>query len=362
MTIDLSYRDIHGNKREAQETANCYVINKPGSYCFPLVYGNSIKDGISNKKAYTKYHKDQKDFYDYKYNIINRPEITYKVKDAKIVCSDSNDFLAIQNIHINKNYVFFDVTQISKDGANYILGIYDEEDKVIWSWHLWLWGDELRDIKIDNDIVVLNINLASKKSDNNIINAFYQWGRKDPLFINTKIIKNSGRKALSSFNNISDSIKMPDTFIISDGLSIDSKLYSKIVIQKGINYWNANYPNPDPRLYTEIVEKTIYDPCPCRYHVPRTNINKGLINGINYKNGIIFNNALFLYTGCLFDGIFKENDITGNYWCSSPYGYNLDTGILGSTYISINKDKLNYSGVRNIRNDQFGASVRPQKE
>ena len=52
--IDLSYRDIQGNLKEKQETANCYVISKPGNYCFPLVYGCGILDSKENPVSYTK--------------------------------------------------------------------------------------------------------------------------------------------------------------------------------------------------------------------------------------------------------------------------------------------------------------------
>ena len=47
--IDLSYRDIFGNLRDKQETANSYVISKPGNYCFPLIYGCGIFGGNDNK-------------------------------------------------------------------------------------------------------------------------------------------------------------------------------------------------------------------------------------------------------------------------------------------------------------------------
>lgn len=36
-----------------QNTANCYVVSAPGYYCFPLVYGNAIKNGTTNTPAYT---------------------------------------------------------------------------------------------------------------------------------------------------------------------------------------------------------------------------------------------------------------------------------------------------------------------
>lgn len=36
-----------------ENTANCYVINGPGHYCFPLVYGNAIRNGADNPAAYS---------------------------------------------------------------------------------------------------------------------------------------------------------------------------------------------------------------------------------------------------------------------------------------------------------------------
>ena len=51
--LDLSYVDVKGNTMTQQSTANCYVIHNPGTYKFPTVYGNSIKNGADNKSAYT---------------------------------------------------------------------------------------------------------------------------------------------------------------------------------------------------------------------------------------------------------------------------------------------------------------------
>ena len=35
-------------------TANCYVVNAPGTYRFPLIYGNAIRNGADNQEAYAK--------------------------------------------------------------------------------------------------------------------------------------------------------------------------------------------------------------------------------------------------------------------------------------------------------------------
>jgi NADPH2:quinone reductase len=36
-----------------ENTANCYVVNAPGYYSLPLVYGNAIKNSATNASAYT---------------------------------------------------------------------------------------------------------------------------------------------------------------------------------------------------------------------------------------------------------------------------------------------------------------------
>lgn len=44
---DLSVRSGKVN------TANCYIVNAPGKYSFPLVYGNAIKNSVANTSAYS---------------------------------------------------------------------------------------------------------------------------------------------------------------------------------------------------------------------------------------------------------------------------------------------------------------------
>lgn len=43
--IDLSNQSPNGEPYATRETANCYIVNRRGSYRFPLVYGNKTSDG-----------------------------------------------------------------------------------------------------------------------------------------------------------------------------------------------------------------------------------------------------------------------------------------------------------------------------
>lgn len=47
---DLSVKTPNGDTKKTAETANCYIINRRGSYKFPLVYGNKPSDG--NEEPY----------------------------------------------------------------------------------------------------------------------------------------------------------------------------------------------------------------------------------------------------------------------------------------------------------------------
>ena len=63
---------------ESQNTANCYIVNAPGTYKLPLVYGNAIKDGTDNTTTYTKAAEDVdgiKDFVNHLDNVISNPYI-----------------------------------------------------------------------------------------------------------------------------------------------------------------------------------------------------------------------------------------------------------------------------------------------
>lgn len=50
--VDLSMRDVNGNPTATMNTANCYLVHARGTYKFPVVYGNGIKNGVTNTIAF----------------------------------------------------------------------------------------------------------------------------------------------------------------------------------------------------------------------------------------------------------------------------------------------------------------------
>ena len=268
-----------------QETANCYIISEQGNYEFPLVYGCGFMNGKENPRSYAG-----DNFLDYNGEIINTPEINYKIKDVKIISWDSDPEI-IKNITIKENYIKFSITKVPKGGANYIIAIFDDQDTIIWSWHLWLWSDDLKDVRIGN-YTFLNIPLASRLEDEKLNIGYYQWGRKDPILDNiSKIEKRS--------SNTMEAIQNPNTLYYNAGGNwnwIDNS-----------NYWGK--------------EKTIYDPCPAGYRVPEKEALVNIIKCESYKKdpikgGIQFNDMFIPLSGIKYsDGIFYK-DIRGVFWCN----------------------------------------------
>lgn len=52
VNVDLSMRDVNGNPTSTMNTANCYMVHAGGTYRFPIVYGNAIKNGATNTIAF----------------------------------------------------------------------------------------------------------------------------------------------------------------------------------------------------------------------------------------------------------------------------------------------------------------------
>ena len=318
--IDLSYRDIFGNLRDKQETANSYVISKPGNYCFPLIYGCGIMNGNDNKISYTipgKLH--QLDFYDYQDKIINTPEINYKGEKIRIISWD-NSRDVIRNIKIVKDYIYLSISSVPEKGGNYILALFDKYERIIWSWHIWLWSEKLENIDIGNH-KLLNTNLASKYDrTGHLINWFYQWGRKDPLCYLGRMI--NIRECAKS---VGQSIQNPNTFFANDDSYNNNWVNEKFFY----NYWNARLE--------ESVDKTIYDPCPPGYTVPGYRVFYELIKyrWDDKKRGWIFKGDIFFpasgyRSSCTLVGKF------GFYWYVGDDS-EISTGRLSFDSININK-------------------------
>lgn len=183
---DLSRKDPNGNDYASQETANCYIVNRIGTYQFPLVYGNK-----SNEEPEASYfvdhlgtrisHKLIKDQIEAKnpneYTTIvegstrKRTTYTWTAADnasdpqslrAQIVWQDASGMLA--NVNATSTSISFQV--VTNTPANAVIALqarkvteYQKKDgedweldtsqgtsgyeiagdwETLWTWHIWM--------------------------------------------------------------------------------------------------------------------------------------------------------------------------------------------------------------------------------
>ncbi|MGP1621536.1 MAG: fimbrillin family protein [Candidatus Cryptobacteroides sp.] len=346
--VDLSMVDVKGNTLAGgQSTANCYVIHNPGTYQFPTVYGNSIKNGADNKSAYTSSKQGQSNILSPFINAygqgITKPQID-NIANACLIWQDTKDL--ISNISYNANYVSFEVKKETIHNGNAIIAVRDASNTILWSWHIWVTEEDLTPVEITNhnniNYSILPVNLGwcglgtatdyaqreikvkIKQRDSNkivelVLNqkghsegdrkggncTFYQWGRKDPMLPGNGIgdtdkscyttddryqfaYQDHGEPLNTT--DIKEYIRNPHKFNIK--WEMDGKYY---------NLWSTDNARTDGN--DEVVIKSVYDPSPVGYSLPASNAFTGFTttgsytrNPAEYNVNGDFNKGWYFYT------------------------------------------------------------------
>ena len=351
----------------ARNTANCYIINGFGKFKLPLVYGNGVKQGVNNPKAYAYTWSDSYGtdmghgvFLDHTGNQINDPWITAQVgamTGAEIVWEENN-VINPNSVELSDDgdYLCFEIEKSDVQPSNALLAVRDANG-IAWSWHIWVTafdfannitelscnvngttrsakfaqrnlGWRTPEIKNYHDHKTIKVRVAqndpmgehvdhSLTQDGGVVslsgaNLIYQNGRKDPFpYIRmdlTGFTTNSTTGALASVSyankdlftqegctyNDSDqpsadySIKNPTSFI-AHGTANNSNWFK----QNDAQYpGRQGYPCWDPEgsitygaaklnaINYGTHTKTIYDPCPVGFMVPKS----GALVILNYTS------------------------------------------------------------------------------
>ncbi len=336
-----------GGGSEIVNTANCYIINNPGHYRLPLVYGNAIRNGADNSGAYTSSRTDRDilpQFVDYKDLPISSPYVydSGTPADAVLLWQDSQNLVTGVSLDDTKQWIEFAVDGSTIRPGNALVAVRDTEGKIMWSWHLWVTSyDPYDNSSADNGCIRLGELEAMKtylgfvgkryvftgeersciakitqngtnetrtvsftQSPTKEIHGFfpvYQWGRKDPL----------RGKSTSPFGNTlsltwTPQMKMTDMpqygeYLYAskkqDGLTIGMSIQepnTEFNLKSAYGYWYAyEGDNTAKRSNTNLwnngntyykqMIKTVYDPSPVGFVVPDKHYLTFLIDIVKTK-------------------------------------------------------------------------------
>ena len=338
--VDLSHRDIHGNTHSnGKTTANCYVIHNPGTYKFPAIYGNAMKNGVDNKSAYTSSKQGQSHILSPFINAygqgITKPQIE-GINNACLIWQDTKDL--ISNIsYTGDGYVHFSVDKATIHNGNAIIAVRDNSNTILWSWHIWVTEEDLTPVEVTNyqgikyNFMPINLGWCGlnndyytqrevlvkiKQTEGNKVQevilrqtkfelshrngncTFYQWGRKDPMLPSDGITQSNGIGDMDktcfttedryqfaykdhgvplNTNDIKEYIRNPHKFNTKP--EMDGLYY---------NLWNIDNEKTDEN--DEKVIKSVYDPSPVGYSLPASNAFTGFTTtGQNTRNPAEFN-------------------------------------------------------------------------
>ena len=325
---DLSTHNLAG-RPTPMSTANCYIVNAPGWYKIPLVYGNAITDGVENRDAYEKSpnldYKDRAISDPYIYNNTDAQGNPYVPKDAIILWQDADSLITKTHLSADKHFIEFYVDPETICQGNAVLCLRDgnadgegHTGTIMWSWHIWVTGIDMISVKkLTNadrrhfDILPVPIGFCSRGGTQATYNGrgiyvkiqqssgttavlyinqargveftaytdgnapYYQWGRKDPVLPASGWANgtNETNKALHYYSNysfaqIDAGESLGSTIQHPHAYYIISALTPFSTPTNYCRLWDGNAPtNFSAPTANANVLKTIYDPCPPGYHV-----------------------------------------------------------------------------------------------
>ena len=140
--------------------------------------------------------------------------------------------------------------------GNAVIGVYNKQDSLLWTWHIWASSEDIETIKLgEYTLLDRNIGDTCTTTSSEIV---FQWGSPTPLYY-------------------------PTVSTITSGVSYE---------------WSS--------------DKTIYDPCPAGWRVPDKKVWK-TSEAKHVTNGIMMCDIFFPYT-ISFDHYGNKGLYSGGYW------------------------------------------------
>lgn len=323
-------------------TANSYIINAPGHYSLPLVYGNGVKDGAPNESAYkstlsaTTANKRRAlmTFINHLGNEITDPYIYNnsgcEPADATLIWEERLGTVSNVALSADGKNLTFDIPADYIRQGNAIVAVRDASGNVMWSWYLWITdyvaGSGLQPIAADGTTGYLypitlgriyggdetefeecaaTVRITQKNvpdgmtpltaefavtQDASTIRTydcypFFQWGRKDPMIPGIESYYGPSGEimdgtAMPVVEFGTTHLEMIETSILNPGKFVTATESDlRKISPYYCNLWDIDNLAGSPQSMQPENVKTIYDPCPVGAKVPVGNEFRALTTG-----------------------------------------------------------------------------------
>ena len=213
-----------------EESANCYIVTKPGVYKMPAVKGNDKNQKVAAASV----------------------EVLWETRsDADVKVGDIVNHTGYDNGNIYFNVNKKTLSSSTVPEGNALIAAKDASGNILWSWHIWVTSVMPTDHQYKNGagtMMVCDLGAACVESDVYPWSSglYYQYGRKDPFWgdqsctIYYKVVESDATTGTESY-----AAAHPTTFITST------------------THW---LHSGEARLWRRT--KSISDPCPPGYVVP----------------------------------------------------------------------------------------------
>ena len=326
--LNLSLYDVKGNRLpnannnpDVAESANCYVVSKPGWYKIPCVYGNSMKNGGWNRSAFQNSNTEAyslNTFIRHDDRPITDPWIVqnvgadnkkFVISGATLLWQDVQNL--VTDVQYDPNFIYFQVPASNIKQGNAVVGAI-VNGAIAWSWHIWVMDtgsltttqvySHADNPSVENPVEVLDVNLGwydaatlnvprtvqvrvtqndsgqwedffiTQVSDHSFGGCvYYQWGRKDPMLGFDEYFEEKPQYYPNEAHKFKTGAGLT-SYGGTTGPTLGTSIQNPNVFYTGYywsrtrydNLWNANAKyNRDVK-----VVKTVYDPCPVGFKVP----------------------------------------------------------------------------------------------
>ena len=173
--VDLSTKNVAKGTTVPTTTANCYIVDAPGTYTFPFVYGNGVQNGAPYEPAYhgmmknadtgayefrpdapvrytssTPYAMILGRFLDHAGNLIMSPYIREQLGadsyTAKVLWMDQPGLIeSVQYVDGTPEtaHIQFVVSPGGIAQGNALIGVLNGAGTIVWSWHIWITDEDM---------------------------------------------------------------------------------------------------------------------------------------------------------------------------------------------------------------------------